>query len=143
MGYSRKKIKRGDWGYTFVKTAPEFFILLLYPWKFQTKQSSTPGYSTQLCYLDPLDRNSKTKNKDQWKFHIIFSWSALKIPHAISLIPQEIPYSQPPCLDFFWNSPIASYILHLALFYFFINNYCWPNMLFHRQVGRVIGQSNI
>ena len=101
-----------------MKTAPEFFILLLYPWKFQTKQSSTPGYSTQLCYLDPLDRNSKTKNKDQWKFHIIFSWSALKIPRAISLIPQEIRYSQPPCLDFFWNSPIASYILHLALFYF-------------------------
>ena len=43
------------WVYTFVKTAPEFFILLFYLWYFQTKQSSTPGYSTHLCYLDPLE----------------------------------------------------------------------------------------
>ena len=125
MGYSRKKIKqRGRGvdglviGYTFVKTAPEFFILLLYPCKFQTKQSSTPGYSTQLCLLPRSLRNSKAKNKDPWKFDTIFSWSTPEIPRAISLIPLEIPYPPPPCLDFFWNSPIASYILHLALFYY-------------------------
>ena len=30
-------------------------LTLLYPWKFQTKQSSTPGYFTKLCQLDPLE----------------------------------------------------------------------------------------
>ena len=49
--------------------------------------------------------NSKAKNQDPWKFHFIFSWSPLQIPHAISLIPLEIPYPQLPCLVFFWNSP--------------------------------------
>ena len=44
-----KKGGGGSWGYTFFKTPMEFFIFLLYPWKFQTKQSSTPGYSTKLC----------------------------------------------------------------------------------------------
>ena len=38
-------------GCTFLKTSLEFFISLLYPWKFQTKQCSTPGYSTKLCHI--------------------------------------------------------------------------------------------
>ena len=33
-----------------MKTPLEFFIFLLYPWSFQTKQSSTSGYSTKLCW---------------------------------------------------------------------------------------------
>ena len=55
-----------------MKTPLEFSIFLLYPWKFQTKQSSTtPGYSTKIVF----DRfQGKAKNKDPWKFHIIFSW---------------------------------------------------------------------
>ena len=116
MGYSRKKIKqrrRGGGGlvigYTFVKTAPEFFILLPYPSTFQTIQGSTPEYSTQLCY--PL-RNSSAKKKDPRKFHIIFSWSPLEISRAISVIPLKIPYPQPPCLDF---SGIAQLLLFLYL----------------------------
>ena len=78
MGYSRKKIKQvgGGWGlgHTFSKTLLEFFIFLLYPWKFQTKQSSTPRNSTKFL-LDPLEINSRVKNQDPWpwKFHIIFS----------------------------------------------------------------------
>ena len=40
---------RGSWGYTFLKTSLEFFIFLLYPWKFLTKQSSAPEYSIELC----------------------------------------------------------------------------------------------
>ena len=45
MGYSRKKAKRGKggWGHTFLKPRLEFFIYLLYPWKFQTNQSCTSG----------------------------------------------------------------------------------------------------
>ena len=48
LGYSRK-IQTGGWGYTILKKPLEFFIFLLYPWKFQTKQSLTPGSSTKLC----------------------------------------------------------------------------------------------
>ena len=55
------------------------FIFLLYPWKFQTKQSSTPGNSTK-CVRSL--GNSKAKNQDPWEFHIIFSWSPMEIPHC-------------------------------------------------------------
>ena len=99
MSYSRKKqAARG--GHTFVKTPLEFFIFLLDPWKFQTNQSSTAGNCAKLCYISLV--NSKTKKQDPWKFHIIISWSPLEIPHAISLIPLEIPCRQPPSLfEFF------------------------------------------
>ena len=33
----------------FFEKPPGIFHFLLYPWKFQTKQSSTPGYSPKLC----------------------------------------------------------------------------------------------
>ena len=46
-----------------------------------------------------------------WKFHFVFN-ETLKILHAIFLIPLEIPYPQPPCLDFFWNSPFTAIQLH-------------------------------
>ena len=35
----------------------------------------------------------------------------MEIPDAISLIPLEIPYPQPRCLFFFWNSTV-SYLSH-------------------------------
>ena len=35
--------------YFFENLPWDFSFFLLYPWKFQTKQSSTPGYSTKLC----------------------------------------------------------------------------------------------
>ena len=40
--------ERGGWGHTFLKAPLEYFISLLYPWIFQTKQSSTPSNSTKL-----------------------------------------------------------------------------------------------
>ena len=48
--YSRKKAKQGGGVLRtyFLKTPLEFFISLLYPWKFQKKQSSTPENSTKL-----------------------------------------------------------------------------------------------
>ena len=83
QSYSRKNPNRRGVEdiYIFEYVPPwNFSCFLLYPWKFQTKQSSTPG-------LLDIPQNcvrslgiSKTKNKDSWKFHIIFSWSPLKIP---------------------------------------------------------------
>ena len=46
----------GSWGHTFLKTSMEFFVYLLYPWKFETNQSSTPGNCAKLHYI-------------LWKFH--------------------------------------------------------------------------
>ena len=94
MSYSRKKTN--GWLRTYFLEPPpvEFFIYLLYPWKFQIYQSFTPGNCAKLRYISL--GNCKTKNRDPCKFHIIFSWSPLKIPHAfLCLIPLEIPYSQP------------------------------------------------
>ena len=57
------------------------------PWNFSFFYF-IPGNSRQ-NKAQPLDipqncvrslGNSKTKNKDPWKFHIIFSWSHLEIP---------------------------------------------------------------
>ena len=87
----------------------------------------TPGTSRQ-NKDQPLDipqscvrsfGNSKAKNKDPWKFHIIFSWSSLEILLPTFLInpckfhmlflwnPWKFHILNPPSLDFFWNSPIA------------------------------------
>ena len=107
----------------FFEKPLEFFILLLYPWKFQTKQSFTSGNSTKLCYilwkLQAQKPRPKTKRPGEithcfflvtpgnstsflinpWKFHMLFRWYSWKL-HILN----------PPCLVFFWNSPLI----------------CWP-----------------
>ena len=73
MSYSWNKQIGGLRTY-FFKNPLEFFINLLYLRKFQTNWSSNPGNCTKLCHISL--GNSKTKNQDPWKFHIIiFSWS--------------------------------------------------------------------
>ena len=78
-GLFQKKKQTGGRGlrfrtYFFENPPGIFLFFLLYPWKFQTKQSSTPRNSTKFL-LDPLEINSRVKNQDPWpwKFHIIFS----------------------------------------------------------------------
>ena len=56
FGYSKtnpKRSRRGGeegsaWWHTFFKRPLKFLGFLLYPWKFHTKQSFTPGNSTKL-----------------------------------------------------------------------------------------------
>ena len=50
LGYSRKNPNRGVEDILFWKRRLEFLDLLLYPWKFMTKGSFTPGNTTRLCY---------------------------------------------------------------------------------------------
>ena len=88
-GLFQKKSKHQ--GYNFLKKPLEFFIFLLYPWKFQTKQSSAHGYSTKLCQIPwkfqgqkqkPLEiphyfflvtlGNSTLFLINPWKFHMLF-----------------------------------------------------------------------
>ena len=99
----QKKSKQGGWGYTFSKIPKHFSFFYFTPGN--SRQSKAQPWIFHKIVFGPIG-NSKTKNKDPWKFRTIFSWSPLEIAHAIS--PLEIPYPQPPCLDFFWNSPIRA-----------------------------------
>ena len=45
----KNQIAGEEEGHTFLKILLDFFSFLLYPRKFQTKQSLTPEYSTKLC----------------------------------------------------------------------------------------------
>ena len=47
--------------YNFLKTPLKFFIFLLYLCKFQTKQSSTPRYSTKLCQIPQKFQGQKQR----------------------------------------------------------------------------------
>ena len=73
------KFQSGDvgWKNTASKKPVEFLGLILCPWKFQPKQTFTPGNSAELC-VTPL-RNSKAKNQDPWKFHKFFLDVAWKL----------------------------------------------------------------
>ena len=114
MGYSRKKTNRGvekiffwklSWNFLFFTLPLEipdkrklhlwkFHKFLLDPLEIPRPKTKTPGNSTLFFLGHP------------GKFHMLFHWYPLEISHAISLIPLEIPYAQPPCLFFFWNSPM-------------------------------------
>ena len=64
-----------------IRPPPEFFVYLLYPGN--SRQIKAPPLEiVQICVTSL--GNSKTKNQDPWKFHIIFSWSPLEISQAIS-----------------------------------------------------------
>ena len=77
---SRKKTSRGLRTY-FFETPLQFLIFFFYHWKFQTKQSSTPGNSTKLCQIPSLENPGRSPRPlPCWKFHIIFSWSSLEVP---------------------------------------------------------------
>ena len=94
IGLFQKKSKQGE-GRGDLRIYFSLFIFYFsYPWKFQTKQLSP--WIFHKIVLDPLAQ------KFQGQKH-----RPLEIPHAISLIPLEIPYPQPPYLDFFWNSPFG------------------------------------
>ena len=79
-----EKSKQGGWRHTFVKTPLESFIFLIYPWKVQTKRAQ-PLEIPQI-FIRSFG-NSKLKNQDHWKFHIIFYWSPLEISLCFLLTP--------------------------------------------------------
>ena len=79
-GLFQEKTKWGGLRIYLFEPPLEFMIFLLYPWKFQIKQSSN-----------------------------------FEIPHAISLIPLEVPYPHPPhphphFFVIFRNSPIMDFV---------------------------------
>ena len=96
MVYSRKKQAGGLRTYFF----DHWIFLFIYFTPGNSRQIKAPPLEiVQICVTSL--GNSKTKNQDPWKFHIIFSWSPLDIPQAISLIPLKIQYPQHPLFVFF------------------------------------------
>ena len=93
--------KGGDWGYTFLNHPPppslEFLSLLLYPWKFQTKQGITPRNSTKLLQRSEILRpETKIFGNSTWIF-LDFNLNP-ENPLSISSVPLEIRYPYPPPL---------------------------------------------
>ena len=84
IGLFQKKNQTGgveDILETYLNLPLEFFIFLLYPWKFWTKQSSTPWKFNKFV-LGPMEiPRPKTKTPGNstlfflghpWKFHFVF-----------------------------------------------------------------------
>ena len=108
----------GSWGHTFLKFLLEFSIFLLYPRKFQVKQSSTPGNSTKLCQIPGKLQGRKSRSLEcphysfffignstlflinPWKLHMLFLWYPWKF-HVLNTPPS------PTYFVFFWNNPIT------------------------------------
>ena len=116
LGYSKKKqTGKGGWGHTFLKPPKEFLGVLVYPWKFQTKQGFTSGNSTKFCYTPRKLYALKPRPLEILRFFLDHSWKSqflIKSPEnllSISSIPLEMPHPQPPSPFFFlWNSPLPS-----------------------------------
>ena len=98
MGYSRKNPDRGGLRIYFFEKPLEVFIFLIYRWKFQIKQCSTPGNSTKFCQTpwkfqvekqSPLLEirqyfflvtlgNSTSFLINPWKSHMLLLWYPCK-----------------------------------------------------------------
>ena len=77
MGYSRKNPNSG-WGYTYLKTPWDFLFFYFIP-GISDKTKLNPWIFHKIVLATSLG-NSKAKNKEPWKFQIIFSWAPLEIP---------------------------------------------------------------
>ena len=94
--YLRAIFRNRPRGHNFLKTTNwNFKILLFYSWKFQTKQVITARNSTKQCYTHWKFYGLK---KDPRKFHILLSWSPLKIPYRFKLSPEKSS-------GYFFNTP--------------------------------------
>ena len=84
-----EKTKQGGLRTYFFEKPLEFFHFLNFA-PGNSRQNKVPTLEIPQIFARSLG-SSKAKNQDPWKFHILFFWSPLEIPYAISLIPLEIP----------------------------------------------------
>ena len=72
----------GRWGLrTYFSEPPSWNFLFIYFTPGNSRQNKAPALEIVQNCVTSLE-NFKTKNQDPWKFHIIFSWSPLEIPHT-------------------------------------------------------------
>ena len=117
--------------------------LLLYPRKFQTKWSFTPGIFKICVTLFGISKNSV---QDLWKFHMIFSLSPLQIPFP-GLCNFHTLYFQYPCQFrvvnpslnvFFWYSPFTQLHWQFPMTYIFPVSdewliFCYGNLVLRQK----------
>ena len=104
LGYSRKNPNRGGWGCTSLKSPTEFLDLPCYPWPMEIPNEfflNTPGNPTSFL-IDP------------WNFDMLF----LQYPWIFHVLN----HPQPPCLDFFWNSPFIDPVFKCFAYSWFVQN---------------------
>ena len=108
------------WGDTILKNLSECLGLSLCPWILWKKQRFTSRDFAKFCYTPwnfqgqkakPMKiphnffmitpRNSSSFWNNSWNFHMLFLQYSWKI-HILTDPPA------PPCLDFFWNSPLVA-----------------------------------
>ena len=112
MGYSRKKNKQGGFEDILFWSKPwNSFCFSLYCWKFQTKQSSTPGILVKLCMLLHLLEISNQILHEfflislgNFTLFLINPWKLCTLFYKYSL--KFYILTLPPCHHIFWNSPI-------------------------------------
>ena len=120
LGCSRKNQNRGCRGHTFLKKTPGIFRFVSLPLEIRNKMKLHPWKFHQI--LLHLLEFPRPKTKIHGNSTLFFSWSCLEIPllfyrvlefpHSIFSIrlvipcPQPLPPPNPPCLFFFWNSPL-------------------------------------
>ena len=81
MGYSRKTLNRGGLRIYIFETPPGIFHFFYFTPGNSRQNKPPPREIPQICVRSL--GNSKAKNQDPLKFHIIFSWSPLEIPLRI------------------------------------------------------------
>ena len=84
LGYSRKNPNGGLRIYFFENPSWNFSYFYFTPGN--SRQNKAQLMDIPQNYVRSLE-NSKAKNKDPWKFYIIFSWSPLEILFCFSLTP--------------------------------------------------------
>ena len=127
----QKKSRKGGVGLRiyFCENSPGIFHFFTLPLEIPDKTKLNPLNIPQNCIrIDPLEI-PRPKTKTHGNSTLFFLGHPWKF-HRNSTPGNSI--SSTRCLDFFWNIPIDN--LTSGSFLLFINNHCWPDMLFHRQV---------
>ena len=106
---------REGWSEDYISNPRPPCLFFFWNSPISSSKSKTTGNSTWRFLRHP--RNSTLLLINPWKFDMLFLWYPL----------MEIPYPQPFCLVFFWNSPFTvNFVILLQLsgwsFFFFF----WP-----------------
>ena len=111
----------------FCENTPGIFHFFTLPLEFPDKTKLNPWIFHKIV-LDPFEI-SRPKTKIHGNSTLFFLGHPSKLHFVFnstcyfSDTPGNSISSKPPCLDFFWKSPIASYLTS-GTFLLFINNYC-------------------
>ena len=108
LAWRNKNWKGESWGHT-----TQFFWRTPGIFRFVTLSLEIPDKKSFI--LLEILQNSNSKNQDPWKFHMIFSWLCLEIPHCAWKFP-----GVSTC--YFFNTPQNSMSTTLLFGFFWVGN---------------------